>query len=453
MNFDKNKVYTALNADELKPGSKVICANYLESLKTQVGANSYPLYVVELSQIMGTSSTNRFKVDNKTFNLAYLVSEPDENNWIVYLCRYEGVEVYLTSCRSDKWEQVKEKYGAKTKLFEGTEEKCDEWCVSRKHLTHTIAAWEDGKTIQFFDQSNDDWEDAVDPEWVIGTQYRVKPEGLKWTDLKVGDIIRYKKMSCMITCIDTSNDTCRHVCFNNKWYDDDYLEYWEKVEQMNLSKEFTEWWISLLSKYEIKREEVFGDKKNEWDMRSDLIYIPVQWVYEAFKAHNEELNRLRKFKKKVHKLQDKCRKYGGIYGDCYTSNSKKSIEYEGKYNEALEEFLYLQKGVKVFMINVRSEAPDKYTFICDTYKEKNFIDLHQNELFDKFINIQTNGKIKNLEDLHKKATDLEFGETSIKYFWYISKELEWPSAISVFQYFVNEEYKNETTNQSEDTVL
>lgn len=71
------------------------------------------------------------------------------------------------------------------------------------------------------------------------------------------------------------------------------------------------------------------------------------------------------------------------------------------------------------MIKVRSEAPDKYTFICDTYEEKNFIDLHQNELFDKFINIQTNGKIKNLNDLHKKATDLEFGQTSIKYFWYI----------------------------------
>lgn len=230
MEFLTERCYTALNADELKPGSKVICANYLESLKTQVEANSYPLYVVELSQIMGTSSTNRFKVDNKTFNLAYLVSEPDENNWIVYLCRYKGVEVYLTSCRSDKWEQVKEKYDAKTKLFEGTEEECNEWYVSRKHLTHTIAAWEDGKTIQIFDQSNDDWEDIVDPEWVIGTQYRVKPKGLKWTDLKVGDIIHYKKMSCMITCIDTSNDTCRHVCFNNKWYDDDYLEYWEKVE-------------------------------------------------------------------------------------------------------------------------------------------------------------------------------------------------------------------------------
>ena len=40
MEFDKNKVYTALNADELKVGSKVIVANYLESLKAQVEANS-----------------------------------------------------------------------------------------------------------------------------------------------------------------------------------------------------------------------------------------------------------------------------------------------------------------------------------------------------------------------------------------------------------------------------
>lgn len=78
MEFDKSRVFTALNADELKIGSKVIVANYLESLKVQVEANSYPSYVVELSQIMGTSSTNRFKAGNKTFNLAYLVSEPEE---------------------------------------------------------------------------------------------------------------------------------------------------------------------------------------------------------------------------------------------------------------------------------------------------------------------------------------------------------------------------------------
>ena len=93
------------------------------------------------------------------------------------------------------------------------------------------------------------------------------------------------------------------------------------------------------------------------------------------------------------------------------------------------------------MIVVKSKSPDNFTFICDTYEEKNFIDLHQNELFDKFINMQTNGKIKNLEDLHKKATDLEFGETSIKYFWYISSRLEWTlSNVGAFQNFVNNEY-------------
>ena len=93
------------------------------------------------------------------------------------------------------------------------------------------------------------------------------------------------------------------------------------------------------------------------------------------------------------------------------------------------------------MIVVKSESPDNFTFVCDTYEEKNFIDLHQNELFDKFINMRTNGKIKNLEDLYKKATDLEFGQTSIKYFWYISKGLEWlSSTVGDFQHFVNNEY-------------
>ena len=110
---------------------------------------------------------------------------------------------------------------------------------------------------------------------------------------------------------------------------------------MKFSKEFTEWWVDLLSKCKLKREQIFGDKKNEWDMRSDLIYIPVEWVYMAFRAHDEELNRLRKFEKEVRKLQDKCNKYSEKSSDCWTSNQDKSVEYEMKYDEALEEFLYL----------------------------------------------------------------------------------------------------------------
>ena len=78
MKFDENRVYTAFNADELKVGSKVIVANYLESLISQVEANSYPTYACKLSAVMGTSSTNRFKVNEKTYNLAYLVEPPEE---------------------------------------------------------------------------------------------------------------------------------------------------------------------------------------------------------------------------------------------------------------------------------------------------------------------------------------------------------------------------------------
>lgn len=36
MEFDKSRVYTSVNADELKVGSEVICANNLDSLKCKV---------------------------------------------------------------------------------------------------------------------------------------------------------------------------------------------------------------------------------------------------------------------------------------------------------------------------------------------------------------------------------------------------------------------------------
>lgn len=81
MKFDKLKVYTALNADELKVGSTVVVANDLSSLKTKVEFGSYS---VTLLKIWGTSSANRFEVtsmidgiDNR-YCLCYLVSEPKE---------------------------------------------------------------------------------------------------------------------------------------------------------------------------------------------------------------------------------------------------------------------------------------------------------------------------------------------------------------------------------------
>lgn len=81
MEFDKSKVFTAFNAEELKIGSKCIFANSVDSLESQVEADSYSTYIQRLDQVMGKSSTNRFKSGDKTYNLAYFISERDLLKW------------------------------------------------------------------------------------------------------------------------------------------------------------------------------------------------------------------------------------------------------------------------------------------------------------------------------------------------------------------------------------
>ena len=63
MEFDKNRVYTALNADELKVGSTVIVANDLWSLRGKVEEfdNSY---AVTLSDIRSEAAIHRFKTSS-----------------------------------------------------------------------------------------------------------------------------------------------------------------------------------------------------------------------------------------------------------------------------------------------------------------------------------------------------------------------------------------------------
>lgn len=137
MEFDKSRVYTALNADELKVDSKVIVADDLSSLKTRVIEKDW---VFTLKKIWGTSSKDRFEVlTGGRFNLCYLVSEPEEK-------------------------ELKEE------------------------------------------------------------------KKLKWTDLKIGDIICRDGLSCMITCVCNNDTTNFHVCFNGNWHNDYELEDWEKVE-------------------------------------------------------------------------------------------------------------------------------------------------------------------------------------------------------------------------------
>ena len=232
MEFLTERCYTALNADELKIGSKVICANNLDSLKCKVeeGTDIRPIV-----QILNDSYERRFKTNVRgEYPFAYLVSEPEEKNWIVYLCigPSNPEDYYLTACRSDVWEEVQKDYAAKTKLFEGTEEEVDDWYTARKHFVDVIAAWEDGKTIQY--NRGHGWDDCFSnkPAWDVTSKYRIKPEGLKWTDLKIGDVIRNKDYtrSMMVIGIDHREGEMSHIFTGAEWFTDEDLEGWEKVE-------------------------------------------------------------------------------------------------------------------------------------------------------------------------------------------------------------------------------
>lgn len=78
MIFDKCKVYTTLNADELKIGSRLIVADNLLDLKGRVEIN-YP--AVTLRGIRPEYKECRFATDDDAYMFAYLVAEPSRLAW------------------------------------------------------------------------------------------------------------------------------------------------------------------------------------------------------------------------------------------------------------------------------------------------------------------------------------------------------------------------------------
>ena len=78
MKFDKNKVYTAVNADELKVGSKVIVADSLVELKAKIEEGTEP---VTLRGIESEDYLYRFLTICPRNAFAYLVEEPEVLKW------------------------------------------------------------------------------------------------------------------------------------------------------------------------------------------------------------------------------------------------------------------------------------------------------------------------------------------------------------------------------------
>ena len=106
MKFDENRVYTALNADELPIGSKVIVADNLASLKKKVAAfydENAIAYITEVCDIISESCADRFKIVERYYDrclygfygLAYLVAEPEPkpNRIIKCKCKCETYKI------------------------------------------------------------------------------------------------------------------------------------------------------------------------------------------------------------------------------------------------------------------------------------------------------------------------------------------------------------------------
>ena len=83
MNYNKGRVYTALNADELKVGSKVFVADSLSWLQEHVTNGDSPCTVVEILSPECSARIKAVDSDGDTFcwHLAYLIEEPESLKW------------------------------------------------------------------------------------------------------------------------------------------------------------------------------------------------------------------------------------------------------------------------------------------------------------------------------------------------------------------------------------
>ena len=83
MTFEKKRVYSCINAEDLEIGSKVIVANNLEDLKKRVAEYKPENTIHVIRSIKPEMFEYRFMVDegyaNDGYMLAYLVELPNEN--------------------------------------------------------------------------------------------------------------------------------------------------------------------------------------------------------------------------------------------------------------------------------------------------------------------------------------------------------------------------------------
>ena len=105
MEFDKSRVYTAVNADELKVGSKVYVSDNMHYLRECVEDNFESCI---LTRVMSEKEAKRFYIDDKSnekWQLAYLIEPPAEPKYKPF----ESVDKAMEAIKAhDGWVEAKE---------------------------------------------------------------------------------------------------------------------------------------------------------------------------------------------------------------------------------------------------------------------------------------------------------------------------------------------------------
>ena len=128
MKFDKTKVYTALNADELKVGSKVYVSDNIYYLKKCVEDN---LESCILAEVLLEKEANRFCIDdisNEQWQLAYLIEPPAEPKYKPFSNMENAVEAIK---KHGGW--IKSKDGNKSFFITGFNKKENAFCFVFEH--------------------------------------------------------------------------------------------------------------------------------------------------------------------------------------------------------------------------------------------------------------------------------------------------------------------------------
>ena len=147
MQFDKSRVYTALNADELKIGSKVILADRLSLLKRWVKNDDKPsvLYAVTTEE-----DTYRFasEEDGERRALACLIAQPAEPKYKPFPDNAMALKIIA---KHGGWVKNAEGFWLITNLTVGNEDEegiyvCDSW-HSAKHVLNRFTFADDGSPV------------------------------------------------------------------------------------------------------------------------------------------------------------------------------------------------------------------------------------------------------------------------------------------------------------------